>query len=467
MAWRIGAHAPPRRTKDEEETDETINFCEANITLTHGSAGDKVLVRIWLPLLAEDWNGRFQGTGGGGFVAGGTTDMLIPAIGNGYAAGTTNAGLSLSSGEELLNNTQLMTNFASLSIHEMTVVGKAITKAYFKQPAKFSYWNGCSTGGRQGMMEAQRYPDDYDGILAIAPAINWARFIPAELYPYITMIQNHGPVPACVFDALTAAQIAACDLDDGAADGILADPSACVFDAHTVVGQATTCQDAGHATIGSDAATVFNAIFEGFVSQNGTQLWYGLSPGTPVTSLAAQPPFFIAQIWVVNFVLSQQGRDPATLTYADLEEAFAVSQTQFSSIIGTEDPNLARVRDSGRKIITWHGLADELIFPNGTLDYRRRVEAALGGAAAVDEFYRVFEAPGVGHCRGGNGPIPHAQVVLDVLAAWVEHGVPPDTLPAYVTEGDVTNTRNLCRYPLKQKYLGTGDMHDAESWTCI
>ncbi|KAH8891654.1 tannase and feruloyl esterase [Thozetella sp. PMI_491] len=444
-----------------------LDFCEVNITLTHAPAGDNVLIRTWLPLVLHDWNGRFQGTGGSGFVAGGFTALLEPGIANGYVASTTDAGLQGDSGQSLLNDSQLMLNFASLSIHEMTVVGKALTKAYFGKPALFSYFNGCSTGGRQGLMEAQKYPDDYDGILSIAPAINMPKFLPAELYPYVVMNQEEGAVSACVFDTLTAAQIAACDLGDGAEDGIIADPGSCTFNAYTMVGRPTGCQDASHSKISSAEASIFNRIFEGFRAPNGTRLWYGLSPGAPVTSLAAEPPFELPRIWALDFVLGEPDRNPQTLTYTDLLDIFAQSEARYGDILGTDDPDLRRVRDGGHKILSWHGLADPLIFPEGTLDYRRKVDAAMGGTVAVDEFYRVFEAPAVGHCLGGNGPVPDWQATLATLVAWVEHGAVPDTLWATTIIENITTTRNLCRYPKKQRYVGTGDVHDAASWTCV
>ncbi|KAH7120380.1 putative feruloyl esterase [Dactylonectria estremocensis] len=441
----------------------TFGFCDVNVTLTHNTAGDKVRVQVWLPLDINDWNGRFQATGGGGFVAGIFSRMLGPAVASGYAAASTDAGLSASDGSELMANPQLMINFASLSLHEMAVVGKAVTEWFYGKPAEYSYWNGLSTGGRQGMMEAQKYPDDFDGILALAPAINWDRFMPTELYPYVVMTQEGEIVPACVFDALREYAIAFCDADDGAEDGFISDPQSCKFDANSAVDKPTHCKDDSYAAVSSRQARIYNLIVDGFIAQNGTRLWYGLMHGTDFALLTHIPPF--AKRWALDFVLEQPDLDPATITYAMLEDIFVKSQAKWNSVIGTDDPDLTALRDHGGKILTWHGLSDPLIFPEGTLDYRRKVEAKFGGSSAVDDFYRVFSAPGVAHGRGGYGPYP--EKALDALVAWVEDGDAPDTLLATITTDGVTTERNLCRYPFTLRYLGNGPINEASSWTCV
>lgn len=441
----------------------TFSFCDVNVTLTHNTAGDKVRVQVWLPLDINDWNGRFQATGGGGFVAGAFSMMLGPAVASGYAAASTDAGLSALDGSELIGNSQLITNFASLSLHEMAVVGKVVTEWFYGKPANYSYWNGCSTGGRQGMMEAQKYPYDFDGILALAPAINWDRFMPMDLYPYVVMTQEGEIVPACVFDTLKEYAIAFCDADDGAEDGVISDPQNCKFDAKSVVDKPTNCKGDPHAAVSSLQARIYNLIVDGFVTQNGTRLWYGLMHGTDFSQLTHDPPYL--KEWALDFVLEQPDLDPSTITYAMLEDIFVKSQEKWNSVIGTDDPNLTAFRDHGGKILTWHGLSDPLVVPEGTLDYRRKVEAKMGGSSAVDDFYRVFPAPGVAHCRGGYGPLPENP--LNVLVSWVEDGDAPDTLPAIIMADGVTTERNLCRYPFIPRYLGKGPINKADSWTCV
>jgi hypothetical protein len=222
-------------------------------------------------------------------------------------------------------------------------------------------------------------------------------------------------------------------------------------------------------------AQVVQKIWDGPITPAGTQLWYGLLKGTRFDLLAATTPgqdgtlhgvpFPIADDWVKYFLKRQPDFDTSTIGYSEFEQLFRQSQAQYNAVIGTDNPDLSAFRDAGGKMITWHGLADQLVFPQGTVDYRRRVEAVMGGAGATDQFYRVFLAPGADHCFGGTGPVP-----IDPLAAlvdWVENGHAPDTLPATTANrAGRTITRNLCLYPLLPHYTSHGDPNSAASYTC-
>ena len=444
----------------------TVNICDVNVTLTHGNAGDRVRVEIWMPLDKTEWNGRFQGTGGGGFVAGFFASGMGPAVAQGYAAGSTDAGLNTSfTTTELDFEDQDLRNFASLSVHEMAVVGKAVSAQYFGRPVDFSYWNGCSTGGRQGMMEAQSFPEDFDGVLAVAPAINWEKFVPTNLWPYAVLNEAGEFPPLCVWDSFMAAQIAACDGDDGAEDGLLSDPVACDFDPGSVVGQnAALCRSNETTTITDDHATYFAKMMGPALSPNGTELWFPLEHGSTLDLLATNPPQALATTWLDGVLFPGEEFDFGSLTTRTFVDLFDRSVARFGSNIGTSNPDLSKFRDNGGKILAWHGLADQLIMPHGTFDYLSRVEERLGGASAVGEFFRVFAAPGVLHCSGGPGPEPAD--ALGVLVKWVEEGVAPNTLPATKTVNGTTVSRNLCRWPMVLSYTD-GDMNSADSWTCV
>jgi len=162
-------------------------------------------------------------------------------------------------------------------------------------------------------------------------------------------------------------------------------------------------------------------------------------------------------------------KDPSfnvtTLTYSDLSDLFTYSLTEHDGLIGSNAPDLSAFRDAGGKLVSWHGLTDSLVFPNGTLDYREKVEATLGGTSAVDEFYRLFFAPGVNHCGGGYGPVPSDP--FNALVAWVENGTVPETLAAEFTSdsGDIV-THDICSYPLVSRYNGVGDPNSASSYNC-
>ncbi|CAK7198041.1 hypothetical protein SEUCBS139899_000699 [Sporothrix eucalyptigena] len=502
-----------------------LSFCDVNVTLTHGAAGDRVRVEVWLPLEETAWNGRFQATGGSGFEAGLFASALGPAVAEGYAAASTDAGVGITGNFPLQANattaltTQLLTNFASLSVHEMAVVGKALVQQLYGKPAAKSYFTGCSTGGRQGMMEAQRYPADFDGILSASPAINWDRLLAAMLWPFSALQQQFPPggtgevVPQCVLDAFQGGVLSACDALDGVKDGIIAQPGSCTFDPTTLVGRGIACSNAGGGsgnsstgatsiTITAAHAAVFSKILAGPKSPNGQQLWYGLLPGATADLLASTTqngtaPFGLAATWLNNFVLgletinntfalkkasslplSDKSADTTALANAQAyTNVFQQSQQMFDVLIGTDNPDLREFEAAGGKMLSWHGLADQLVFPNGTFDYIQRAMDLLD-ANAVDGFFRVFSAPGVQHCGGGSGAVPTDP--LTALVSWVENGTAPDTLPAMRTAsvlgtnttltGNNTSsviTRNLCRYPQMMVYSGSGDGSLAADWQCI
>lgn len=433
-------------------------FCQVSLTLTHPGANDNVTVAVWLPL--DSWNGRFQGTGGGGYVAGFFDLGLAPALLGGYAAASTDAGAAsdIESPGNLATNPELLTNFASRSLHDMAVAGKALTARFYGHPAAYSYWNGCSTGGRQGLMSAQRYPTDYNGIVAAAPAINWTEFIPAEQWPQVVMNEmNTHPTP-CEFEAFRQAATTACDTLDKVRDGIISTPSQCHYDPNRLVGTTLLCEGREVTVTRADAAVVAKIWA-------GPGVWSGLPKGTPFDGIAnttpdgtAGVPFAIADNWLKYFVLKDPDYDTSTLTYRDWYRLFAQSQREYADILDTSNPNLTAFRAAGGKLLTWHGEADQAIFPAGTTNYWRRVDAATPGA--TNDFYRLFMAPGVGHCGGNTGPAP-----IDPLAAvqaWVEQGRAPDVLPA----ASATATRDLCAYPLVSRYRGGGDPNEASSYRC-
>jgi hypothetical protein len=462
-----------------------LNFCDVKVIITHPGANDSVLVEVWLPL--DGWNGRFQATGGGGYATGVFDIALGPAVASNYSAASTDGGHSVNPFDPgapwaLTGNGQinwpLLTDFASRSLHDMTVLGKAVTANFYGWSAQYSYWNGCSTGGRQGLMEAQRFPEDFNGILANSPAINWPSFIVAEQWPQIVMDQEQVFPSQCEFDLFTNASIAACDHLDGVVDGVIGDVANCSFDPYTLVGSTIDCNGT-MASVTVQMATVVHKILQGPTDASGAQLWYGLNVGTPfaylpglglanvetVNGITTPSPFPVSTAWISYFLEQNPNYDTSTITYSQFPDLFAQSNAEYESVIGTNNPDLSAFRDAGGKMITWHGLADQLIFPGGTIDYREQVNTLMGGTEAVDEFYRLFLAPGVYHCGFGPGPMPTDP--LNALVKWVETGLTPETLAAETvnTSGE-TVTRNICKYPLVSRYKGIGDPNSAMSYSC-
>jgi Tannase and feruloyl esterase len=445
--------------------------CRVTAIVTHPPAGDRV--RIFLAFPMKDWNGRFQGVGGGGFSGGNPMAVRQPAS-QGFAAGSTDTGHEGGSGSFALDangrlNWQLIRDNAYLGIHEMTTVGKTMTQAFYGTAPRRAYFNGCSTGGRQGLSEAQRYPDDYDGIVSGAPAINWTKLHPEQLWGSLVMLEAKNFLPMCKFNAATAAAVAACDELDGVKDGVIDDPTHCTYDPNVLVG--TSSGDCGAVTEAD--ADVIRKIWEGPRRTDGTVLWSGLPRGADFGGLSGtqgNPPTGrpnpITLEWFRFFLTENPQWDWTTMTRGSYEQLWDQSVEEFSSVIATDNPDLSAFKDRGGRIVLWHGQSDPLIYPGGSIDYYKRVTQQMGGAAKTAEFFRFFLAPGVGHCGGGAGPAPTGQ--LEAVANWVENGKAPDTLLAVRRDGTgaAVRSRPLCQFPMSARYKGQGSTDEAINFEC-
>ncbi|MFD0730244.1 tannase/feruloyl esterase family alpha/beta hydrolase [Planotetraspora mira] len=448
-------------------------WCDITVTLTHPGANDHVNVKISLPQDPHRWTGRFQATGGSAYLAGDFGAPLVTAVKAGYVAAATDAGVGQSpvdvSGWALTADgkvdTPLLKNFASRSLHDMAVVGKDVALKFYGSPVRYAYWNGCSTGGRQGFAEAQDHPNDFQGILADAPATNWDRFAVATLWPQVVFNEEKTYPTQCELEAFNTAAVKACDTLDGVKDGIIDDPRSCHWDAHRLIGAKVLC-DGKEITISAADADVVDKIWAGPVSPGGEKLWYGPNKGASFSYLAqVGVPFFVADSWVKYFVEKDPQFDTTTLTYGRFAQIFRQSQRDFNDVIGTDDPDLSAFRKAGGKLLSWHGQADALVPTQGSVDYRERVDRLMGGDKKVDDFYRLFLFPGVTHCGGGPGAQPTD--ALGALVKWVEKGQAPATLAAATTGADGRPvTRDVCRYPQVARYTGHGDPATASSYRC-
>lgn len=452
------------------------NFCNVTITHTHPGWNDTIHTYIWLPA-STNWNGRLQGVGGGGFAGLQNFAGLVNAVDNGYVAVGSDLGHVMDSANAstwALDTAgkvsfDLLQDFASIALNDATILAKAVTKSVYGKGPNKSYWNGCSTGGRQGLMLAQRYPDAYDGIFAGAPAINWAEFIVAEYWPPFVMQQLKTFPNPCILSYINAATTQACDALDGAIDGIIANPFACKFDPHTLVGKSVNCTGTMLQVTYNDA-TIAQETWRGMQSTSNTSLWYGLLPGAEFSQLAntvcttptncTLSPFEIATEWITRFVRQDPSYDLTAMTLADYESSFYQSMALYDNVISTANPDLSAFKKRGGKLMHWHGLADVLIFPQGSEQYYKRVQEL---DPELRDFYRYFEAPGVGHCVGGPGAAPTDAEDLKQLVAWVEEGTAPESLTGVSYDGLLK--RNICPWPLVQKYHG-GNVNESASFTC-
>jgi len=448
--------------------------CRVHATVSHPGANDRIGIDVWMPI--EGWNGRFEGVGGGGYSGGNPNSMAGP-VRDGYAAATTDTGHPTTSGGGFALdangrlNWTMIRDFSYIGLHDLAVVGKAVTAAFYGSAAKYSYWNGCSTGGRQGLAEAQRYPEDYNGILSAAPAMNWSRFILAEFWPELVMLRDGDFVPQCKLTEFQAAALKACDtVGDGVADGVIGNPLECKFDPKVLIGTITSC-----GTITTQDAAVVDKIVTGPRSTTDQFLWYGLTPGTSFAGLAGTnskggttsgAPFPIALDYIRLWLQQNPTWDWTTVTYEQFDQLFQQSVEEYTDVIGTDNPDLNEFKNKGGKLLIWHGLNDQLIFPQGTINYYDRITQFMGGPAKTRDFARLFLAPGVGHCAGGPGPQPDK--AFNALVDWIEHGRAPGALNGVIRDktGTVTATRPICLYPQTAAYKGSGPTTTASSFVC-
>lgn len=457
-----------------------LNFCEVNIHLTHSDAGDDVLVRIWLPTTRNDWNSRFQVTGGGGFATSMGFVGLAPAIRQGYAAVSTDGGhdeFSWTSLEWLLNpdgtiNWDLWQNFMHRSVVEQILIGKDIVEQYYGEKPHYSYWNGCSQGGRQGYMLAQKHPGLLDGIMAAAPALDLVSISMGGFWPQLVMKDAETYISSCEFAYFTKKTMEECDIMDGFEDGVVMDPDECRFEPERLVGDEFLC-DGQKVKVTASMADVVRKIREGPRSPLGAQIWHGLTPGTNYATLAnitvtpqgVRSPYPIA-LPVLDTLLLPPNFNLSSITPIDYFALWAQAAVEWSSAMATESTDLAALRDSGTKLLTWHGITDDIIPYQGTVEYRKRVQREMGGASEVDKFYRLFLAPGVGHCALGRGPMPTDP--LAALVGWVEKGKAPEAIDAAaINDAGEAITRQLCKWPWRPQYMGVGDPKRASSWDCV
>jgi feruloyl esterase len=462
-----------------------ISVCNVTVQYVHPGQNDTTNVQVWLPL--KNWNGRFAGVGGGGFTAGNFNGETLAATVNlGFSAAVTDSGHTTATWNHApwiltspgnLNYPKLV-NFATLSIHEMTVIGKSITAQYYGTAPKFSYFNGCSTGGRQGVTSAQKYPNDYDGILAGAPALNLPDLTISTYWPQSVMDRLGIYPPKCEFDAINKMAVDYCDALDGVTDGFIADPDACDFDPQTVVGRSITC---GNDTliITSEAAAIVKAIRTGPTGADGKPIWVGTAHGTPFTGTLALAntnctggpcrgvPFPMAVDWLQLFVRKDPKYNVTAMTIQELEQNYIQSRQELTGFIGANDPDLSMFKSLKKKMITWHGLADECITMRCSRLY---YDTVVTRDTNAKDYYRHFEGPGVNHCNGVPGAF-YPLHALTALMRWVEGGVAPEVLTGYklpnatVITQDPTTTRPICMYPNVLTYNG-GDSSQYGSFSC-
>jgi feruloyl esterase len=439
-----------------------------------------VKFEVWLPL--TDWNGKFQGVGNGANAGSISYPAMATAIRRGYATASTDTGHTTTNardGQWAVGHPELLVDFGYRAIHVTAENGKRVVQSFYSQPASHSYFMACSTGGRQALMEAQRFPQDYDGVIAGDPAANWTRFQTGG-HLWIALALNKDPesyIPANKLHVIENGVNAACDALDGIKDGVLDDPRKCTFDAQALVckpGQdAAACLTAKQAKAVKDIWTgprtssgkeVYPAYMRGAEASQGGWNAYMTGSG-PLTGNHWEQ----SDNTLKYFIFENPSWDFRTFNY-DKDVDFALKK--LGNTLDAFDPDLSRFRQRGGKLLMYHGWNDASISPLNTINYYESVVSTLQGKqtraaaeAEAQKFVRLFMAPGMLHC--GNGPGPNSFDMLTALENWSEKGQAPErVIASHSTRGVQDRTRPLCVYPQVAKYKGQGSTDEAENFEC-
>jgi hypothetical protein len=415
------------------------------------------------------WNGRTQGIGGGG-CAGGLN--VSPPVNAGYVGSGNDTGHAGGNCEPGVNsdgsyNLQFINDFIRNGIKQQVLLSKALAAKYYAMRPAYNYWNGCSTGGRQGYLLAQELGWELDGILANAPAMYWTRFQTAQMWGQIAMKDlAGGPIAAAKLNQATASAVAACDAADGVADGVIDEPRACTFSAKANICGAPTAPAAN--CLDAAEAEAIDRIWDGPRNTAGKRVWFGLDRGTSLPALNGTNPFFLG-VTQFHWNTHNPTFDWTTVSMNGYADVAQQGSRNIADVTDTFD-DLDVFRASGGKLLTMVGANDQLIMPQGVLHYYRQMAQRYGGQhdddfSGVQKFFRLFRAPGVAHCAGGAGPQP--QGLFDALVNWVENKVPPRSIHSTITSGGVvTRSRPLCPYPQTAIYNGSGSTDDAANFRC-
>ena len=440
-------------------------FCRVAGSI-HPSADSDIRFELWLPI--SGWNGKFMQTGNGGAAGGIVYDSLVEPLMRGYAVANTDTGHQGEMGDFSWapGHPEKYTDYAYRAVHELTVVGKAITTTYYGQAPQKSYWNGCSTGGRQGLMEAQRYPDDYDAIIAGAPANNWEPLMSLSI-----LIQRELTSPDGLgidkLELLKKSAVEACDANDGVKDGVIGEPSLCRFDPGSLqceAGKTSEC-------LNTSEVAAARRIYAGIVDKTGKVIMPGTGPGSESLWAAyASPEFGIGTSYFRNLVAHDTNWDPRDF---DVDTDMARAAKVDNGATAAMNPDLRKFFAHGGKLLLYHGTADGLIPYGNTVNYYESVVAMTGQKQAQDKI-RLYLVPGMSHCSGGDC----ACIIdwLNVLENWDEHSEAPGAIPAthpattMGTQGALTDkafTRPICPYPQVARYQGSGNADDASNFSCV
>jgi feruloyl esterase len=431
-------------------------YCRVAATLKP-SADSDIKMEVWLP--AETWNGKIEVVGNGGWAGVISYAAMAQAVKEGYAAASTDTGHQGGNGMFALGHPEKIVDFGYRAVHETVVKSKAIVAAFYGKGAKYSYWNGCSTGGRQALVEVTRYPEDFDGVVAGAPANPHLHLHASGVERAMEEMKvPQGALSPAKIETLHKAVLAQCDTHDGLKDGLIGDPHKCRFDPAALLcktGDSDSCLTASQVELAK-------IVYADVKTKRGEIIWTGFEPGgelqyASLRNIPAQPGGGLDSIRILGY----QNADWDWRTF-DLDRDVALADEK-AGFIDAHTYDLSAFKAHGGKLLLYHGWADQLIPPGNTINFYNGVLGKMG--AKQDDWMKLYMVPGMQHCSGGEGPDQFNK--MGVIERWRESGAAPkEIIASHVSGGAVDRTRPLCPFPQVATWKGIGSTNDASSFTC-
>jgi feruloyl esterase len=444
------------------------------------SRDSEIKFAVWLP--ATGWNGKYVQEGNGGWAGSIPYRSMIDPLSRGYATAATDDGHEGGLGAAwAIGHPEKLIDFGYRAVHETSVQAKVIIRALYGRDPSLSYFAGCSDGGREALMEAQRYPEDFNGILAGAPANNWSHLFTGFVWNEHALLNSPGSnIPPAKLPTIQKTVLAGCDSQDGLKDGLLENPRTCLFDPAVLLCKGNESSDC----LTPPQVEALKKVYTGPKnSRTGEQIFPGYPPGAeavPGTWATWITPANAANAIQFNFGNTYYGQavfeDPKwDFRRLNFDTDVRFGDDKVGSVLNSTSPDLRSFRAEGGKLIQYHGWADAAISAINSIEYYNSVQAFLSkfpdprsaAAGSVSDFYRLFMVPGMGHCGGGAGP--NSFDAFSALETWVERGVAPAQMVGTgPIPGDPSKkmTRPLCLYPSVARYKGTGDPNDAANFSC-